>query len=109
MVFDMSKKQIFDELINILAVSLRHKIGSIVNEDEIYAERYAKDAEILFKQAEKVKEQCNWNYNDKLEVKENLKKKLTDELKKRDFISEEKYDYIESEIETALRSLKLDI
>lgn len=103
----MSKKQLLDEFTNILAVALRHKIGSIVNFNAIYAEKYAKDSEILFKQAEKIKERGNWNYNDKIEIKEELKKKLKKELEKRDFLSDEKYNYIDSEIEKALKILGL--
>ncbi|MFA5857405.1 MAG: hypothetical protein WC867_08645 [Candidatus Pacearchaeota archaeon] len=55
----MSKKQILNELTNILAVALRHKIGSMVNKNEIYALKYSKDSEILFKEASKIKEQSN--------------------------------------------------
>jgi len=44
----MSKSKIIEELTNLLVVALRHKIGSIVNENEIYAQKYAKDVEVLF-------------------------------------------------------------
>ncbi|MDP2925214.1 MAG: hypothetical protein Q8N99_02465 [Nanoarchaeota archaeon] len=103
----MNKKQVLDELTTMLALSLRHKIGSIVNKNEIYAERYAKDSEILFNQAEKIKEQGNWNYRDKLEIKQELTKKLRKELEKKDFLPDEKYNYIDSEIEKALKILGL--
>jgi len=104
----MSKKQILNEFTNILAVALRHKIGSIVNPDEIYAGRYAKDSETLFKEAEKIKEQGNWNYKDKLKIKQELIKKLRKELESKDFLSDEKYNYVDSEIEKALRILGLE-
>ena len=94
----MSKKQILDEFTNVLAVALRHKIGSMVNPNAIYAERYAKDSETLFKQAEKTKEQITWNYNDKIEIKQELIRKLKKELEKKDFLANEKYNYVDSEI-----------
>jgi hypothetical protein len=103
----MSKKQILDEFTNILAVALRHKIGSMVNPSALYAERYAKDSEILFKEAEKIKEQGNWNYKDKMEIKEELKRKLRNELEKKEFLPDEKYNLIDSEINKALTSLGL--
>lgn len=104
----MSKKQIFEEFTNILAIALRHKIGSMVNPNALYAEKYAKDSEIFFKQAEKIKEQCSWNYADKTEIKEELKRKLTNELEKRPFLNNKKYDLIETEINRALTSLNLN-
>ena len=72
----MSKKGKIDELVNVLAAALRHKIGSMVNPNALYAERYAKDSEMFFKQAEKTKEQGNWDYNDKIEIKQILKRKF---------------------------------
>lgn len=104
----MSKKQISEELINVLAVALRHKIGSMVNPNAIYAERYAKDSDIFFKQAEKVKEQANWNSSDKEEIKTTLKRRLRNELEKKPFLPDKKYDYIDEEINKALRILDLN-
>ncbi len=104
----MSKKQVLDEFLNVLAVSLRHKIGSIVNPNEIYAERYAKDSEIFFKQAEKIKDKANWNNQDKIKIKEELKRKLRNQLEQKDFLPDEKYDHIDNEIKKALKSLGLD-
>lgn len=101
----MNKNRILEELTTLLAISLRHRIGGIVNKNEIYAQRYAKDSEILFKQAEKVKEQITWNYGDKIEIREKLKIKLKIELEKKDFLSDEKYNLIDSEIEKALKDL----
>jgi len=103
----MSKKQILDEFTNILAVALRHKIGSMVNPNAIYAERYAKDSEIFFKQAEKIKEQGNWNHRDKTEIKEELKRKLRNELEKKPFLPDEKYNLMDGEINKALTGLGL--
>lgn len=104
----MSKKQILEEFTNTLAVALRHKIGSMVNPNALYAERYAKDSEVFFKQAEKIKNQVTWNYIDKIEIKEILKRKLRNELEKKDFLPIEKYIHIDSEIEKALKILNLE-
>jgi transcription initiation factor IIF auxiliary subunit len=103
----MSKKQILNELTNILAVALRHKIGSMVNKNEIYALKYSKDSEILFKEAEKIKGESNWDYYDIIQIKEELKRKLKNELDKKDFLINEKYDLMDSEIDSALISLGL--
>ena len=100
----MSKKNIIDEFTNILAVALRHKIGSIVNPNALYAERYAKDSEIFFKQAEKIN-RGNWNSRDKLEIKQELIIKLKKELEKKDFLPDEKYVYMDDEINKSLTSL----
>ena len=50
----MSKKANIDELTHILAKALRHRIGSIVNQEELYAKQYAKDADTLTLEAQKV-------------------------------------------------------
>lgn len=105
----MSKKQILDELTTMLAVSLRHKIGSIVNNESLYAQKYANDAETLFMQAEKIKQQANWNSNDKKLIREILKKKLKKELDDKSFLSDKKYEYIDSEIDKTLNSMNLNV
>jgi len=104
----MSKNSSTNELINLLVKSLRHKIGGIVNLNEIYAQKYSKDAEVLFKEAEKVcrKENCH-NY-DKERIKNELKENLLIELKKCDFLDNRKFDIMDEEIGLALRVLGLD-
>ena len=104
----MNKKDTINELTNILAVSLRHGIGSIVNDKEVYAQKYARDAEVLLKEAEKISLMINWNQYDKVSIKEILKKKLKEELEKKDFLSGKKFDIMDKEIEKALVFLKLD-
>ena len=103
----MSKNQNIHELTNILAIALRHKIGSIVNKDEIYAQKYAKDYEMFLKEAIKISLRENWNDSDKIKIKNELKIKLKDELEKREFIDNKKFDIIDGEINTLLRVLKL--
>ena len=94
----MNKKKVIQELTNLLAKSSRHKIGSLVNSDEIYAEKYAKDSEILLKEAQKTALKENWNIYDKSIIKNKLKRKLKAELEKKDFLNEKKFDMMEEEI-----------
>ena len=84
----MSKNKTINELINVLVKALRHKIGSIVNPDEIYAGKYAKDAEILLKEAQKIALKENWNIYDKPIIKNKLRRKLKIELQNKDFLNE---------------------
>lgn len=103
----MGKKNDIDELTNLMSRALRHKIGSIVNKDEFYAEKYAKDSENLMKEAEKVLERRNWNREDKIKIKEELRKKLFKELKEKDFLDNKKFDIMYKEIEKALKEFNL--
>ncbi|PIN95022.1 hypothetical protein COU53_01305 [Candidatus Pacearchaeota archaeon CG10_big_fil_rev_8_21_14_0_10_30_48] len=103
----MSKNQNIHKLTTVLAISLRHKIGSIVNKDEIYAQKYAKDYEIFLKEAVKVSLRENWNEKDKTKIKNELNSKLRDELKKKEFIDDKKFDIMEKEIDQILGVLKL--
>jgi|SRR3989344_5155415 len=104
----MSKNKNIQELTTILAIALRHKIGSIVNQNEIYAQKYAKDAEILIKQAQKVSRRENWNNYDKENIKRILKKKLQYELEKREFLDNKKFNIIEGEMNKVLKLIELD-
>ncbi len=102
----MGKTSIIHELTNLLAKALRHKIGSIVNINEIYAQKYAKDAEILMKEALRVPSKENWNNYDLIKIKEELKRKLREELEKKDFLSDKKFEVMDEEINTVLELLK---
>lgn len=104
----MNKKDTISELTNILAVALRHRIGSIVNDKEVYAQKYARDAEVLLNEAEKISLTINWNRYDKINIKEILKKKLKGELEKKDFLSGKKFEIMDKEIEETLVFLKLN-
>lgn len=103
----MSKKRAIHELTNLLAIALRHKIGSIVNPDEVYAQKYAKDAEILMKEAGKIALRENWNNYDKIKIKEELNRKLKQELEKREFLNDRKFEFINEEIDRALKLLRI--
>ena len=103
----MGKKDDIEQLINLMSKALRHKIGSIVNENEIYATKYAKDAENIMKEAEKIANKQNWNSYDKEKIKEKLRKKLEKELKEKDFLDNKKFDLMNEEIDKALRVFEI--
>ena len=103
----MSKTKTISELTNLLAKALRHRIGSIVNVNEIYAQKYSKDADVLMKEAAKIVGKENWNNYDKVKIKEQLRKKLRVELEKKEFLDERKFDIMEEEIGKTLKILAL--
>ena len=104
----MGKNKDIDELTNLMTKALRHKIGSIVNKDEFYASKYAKDAEMFMKEAEKVLLRQNWNNYDKEKIKERLKIKLHKELEEKDFLDNKKFEIMDEEINKALKGVNLD-
>ena len=103
----MGKKHDVDELTTLLSKSLRHSIGAFVNREEFYADRYAKDSEVLLREAEKVVARRSWNKEDVIEIYELLRKKLRKELEEKTFIGTEKFDIMDAEIETVLKRLDL--
>jgi len=104
----MGKKDDIDQLTNLLSRSLRHKIGSIVNENEIYAAKYAKDAENIMRETEKIAEKQNWNSYDKEEINRKLRIKLKKELIDKEFIGDKKFEIMGEEISNALKELRLN-
>lgn len=104
----MGKRSDIEQLANLTSKALRHRIGSIVNENEIYAARYAKDAETIMKEAEKIVNKWNWNNYDKEQIKEKLRKKLEKELTEKDFLDNKKFEIMDEEINKALRAFNLD-
>lgn len=105
----MGKKKDKQELTNLMTKALRHKIGSIVNKNEFYANKYAKDAEIIMKEAEKVLLRQNWNNDDKANIREQLKIKLKKELEQKDFLDDKKFDIMYDEVDKALRNFHLSL
>jgi len=101
----MSKTKTMHELINLLAISLRHKIGSIVNNNEIYAQKYAKDAEVLLNEAKKISLKEHWNLYDKKKIREELSLTLRKELESKTFIGEKKFDLMDEEMSRVLKEL----
>lgn len=104
----MGKIKDIAELTNLMAKALRHKIGSIVNKDEFYANKYAKDAENIMKEAEKVLLRQNWNNYDKVKIKEQLRIKLHKELEEKDFLDNKKFDIMDKEIDKSLKEFELN-
>ena len=103
----MGKNKDIQELVNLMTKALRHKIGSIVNKDEFYANKYAKDAEVIMKEAEKVLLRQNWNNYDKVKIRSQLKAKLLKELEQKDFLDNKKFEIMDEEINNALKEFYL--
>lgn len=103
----MGKKKNFSELVNLLVVALRHKIGSIVNKNEIYAQKYAKDSETFMNEAKKTARKRNWNKGDKKMLEQETRKRLYCELAERDFLDNRKFEIMDEEIRRALKELGL--
>ena len=104
----MGKNKDIQELTNLMTKALRHKIGSIVNKDEFYANKYAKDAEVIMKEAEKVLLRQNWNSYDKVKIRSQLKAKLIKELKQKDFLDNKKFEIMDEEINNAMKEFYLN-
>tara|TARA_Y100000031_G_scaffold26765_1_gene28790 strand:+ start:877 stop:1191 length:315 start_codon:yes stop_codon:yes gene_type:complete len=104
----MGKNKDMQELTNLMTKALRHKIGSIVNKDEFYAGKYAKDAENIMKEAGKVLLRQNWNNYDKIRMKGQLKEKLKKELEQKDFLDNKKFDMMDEEVNKAIKEFDLD-
>ena len=103
----MGKNKDSDILTTLLTKALRHKIGAIVNKDELYASKYAKDADILMKEAEKVALRQNWNKGDKHHLKKEVRRKLLTELEEKKFIEDAKFDIMDEHIKEAMKQLGL--
>ncbi len=103
----MSKTKTISELTNLLAIALRHRIGSMVNENEIYAQKYSRDADVLMNEARKISEKENWNNYDKNKIRQELKIKLKKELEEKDFLDNNKFEIMDEEADKALRELGL--
>ena len=104
----MGKNKDIQELTNLMTKALRHKIGSIVNKDEFYANKYAKDAEVIMKEAEKVLLRQNWNSYDKVKIRSQLKAKLLKELEQKDFLDNKKFEIMDEEINNAMKEFYLN-
>ncbi|MEK6899343.1 MAG: hypothetical protein AABW79_04580 [Nanoarchaeota archaeon] len=101
----MTKKDKIKNLVVFLSLALAHSIGSIVNSGDMYADKYKKESQNYLIQAEKLALDYNWNTQDKAEIKALLKKRLHDELSKRTFLNERKFQLIDKEIDKTLVSL----
>ena len=104
----MGKKRDIKEMVTLISLALKHKIGSLVNPNEIYSEKYKKESDSFLKQAIKISLRQNWNKEDKAKIKELLKKKLKDDLEKGDFIDDKKFSLIDKEIDDVLNLIELN-
>lgn len=104
----MGKADDIEQLANLMSRALRHRIGSIVNKDELYSAKYAKDAETIMKEAEKIVNRRSWNSYDKGKIKEKLRKKLGKELLEKDFLDNKKFEIMDEEMKKSLVCLGLD-
>ena len=104
----MGKRSDIKEMVTLVSLSLTHKIGSLVNPDEIYSEKYKKESDAFLKKAMKISLRQNWNKDDKVKIKGLLKKRLRNDLERRDFIDNKKFDLIDKEINNVLGSLRLN-
>ena len=103
----MGKNDTIKQLTKLLTYAIVHKIGSTVNKEEIYADKYLKEYENFLKRSEEVSNNENWNAYDRSLIKKSLKNRVHDELLKRDFLDDRKFDIMEEEIDKALDSLDL--
>lgn len=103
----MNKTKTIQQLTNILAVALRHKIGAIVNPNNYYTKKYEKDARDLLVVVQNVSLRRHWNNQDKGKIREELKKKLREELERCLFLDNKKFELVDKEIDDALKELGL--
>ena len=103
----MGKKHNIDKFVNFLALSLAHEIGNIVNPDDLYTAKYKKESNAYLTRAKKASLMKNWNNYDKIKIKSQLRKKLKDELERKPFLDNRKFEIMDEEIEKVLKSLDL--
>jgi|SRR3989344_800983 len=103
----MGKKGDISELTTLLSLALTHRIGSIVNPNELYSEKYRKESDAFLKKAVKISLRQNWNRYDKIKIRGLLEKKLRESLEKRDFLDKKKFEFMKEEIDDALKFLSL--
>ena len=103
----MSRSKIIEELTNLLAIALRHKIGSVVNENEIYSQKYAKDAEVLIEQAKKNMGGINFSIYEIKEIINKTNIKLKKELESKPFLKDRKFEIMNVEMNKVLNELGL--
>ena len=84
-----------------------HKIGSILNPNSIYTEKYQKEYENFILQAENIKMRENWNTHDKIIIKKKTRKEALFELNNRKYIDNKKFDILDIEVDKALNQLGL--
>lgn len=105
----MGKTQLIKQLTNLLSKALRHKIGSMVNSDEFYTAKYAKDYEVLFREALRIYLQYHWNKQDLSTIRLQVGRKLHKELKEKEFIADKKFEIMDEQLEEVIQRLVVTI
>lgn len=104
----MGKNKDIDQITTILSTALRHKIGAILGIDKRYFKKYEIEFSARRDMAKKILKDCNFNIYDKNKIKILLKRKLENELERRDYINEKKFEIMNEEIDKVLEELELD-
>jgi hypothetical protein len=104
----MGRSKTIEELTNLLALSLRHKIGSIVNNEDIYSKKYADESKILLDNAKRNIFGITFNFYEKKEIANKLRIKLKKELEFKAFLKVEKFEIMEREMNLVLMELGLN-
>jgi len=103
----MSKKDDMYKLIRFSTLALAHIIGSIVNNEASYSSKYLREYKNFLNQAKNISRKIKLNKTEEEEFTLMLKNDLKSELSKRDFLSDEKFNYIEKEVNDFIKELKL--
>ncbi len=103
----MGKRDNIKELAVFITQALAHRIGRIIDENALHAEKYRKETLNFMKLAEQVKMKENWNSSDLILLRETVKNNLERELARRTYIDNRKFDIMGEEIEKVLRELEL--
>ena len=101
----MGKNEDIEQLTNLMSRALRHRIGSIVNQNEVYASKYSKDAENILKEAKKIAQRHTWNNYDREKIEEKLRRKLKKELTEKDFLDNKKFDIMDYEVDKVIKEI----
>ncbi len=103
----MSKRREMKEIVNLMVIALRHKIGAKVDPTAQYAKKYLNEAETAISHAKEIAISLHLNKEDKKELEDGIRKKLQKELETRTYIPQEKFSLMEQEITSALTVLNL--
>lgn len=104
----MGKNKDIDQIATILSTALRHKIGAILGPDKKYFRKYEIEFTVRKELAKKILKECNFNSYDKNTIKSLVGKKLKNELEKREYIDNKKFNIMDEEIEKVLKELELN-
>ena len=104
----MGKQEEIRRIARFIALAAVHKIGGLLNPSAIYAEKYKKEYGNFVQQAENILIGRNWNREDKEEIKTEARKQAHDELKRRGYIAERKFDILDRELGEVTGEMEID-